>query len=167
MDDWKGIENWDGYEVSSAGEVRSWKKSRQTPNAALPRIISRWVLPNGYAVVTLKDRGRRENVYVHHAVARAFIGPRPDGLEVAHGDGDRLNNSISNLRYATPKENSADTLAHGRRAMGGAHYAALLTNEQARQLREFQGTHAAAARAFGISYHVAYCIRTNRTWRRV
>jgi hypothetical protein len=166
MAEWRPVDDWSGYEVSDDGNVRSWKVSRQTPTATLPRLISRWVLPNGYVCVTLKDKGRRVNLYVHRMVARAFLGPCPTGQEVAHGDGERLNNTLANLRYVTPKENSADTLAHGHRPVGERHYAALLTNEQAAELRAFPGTHAEAARAFGLRYHAAYCIRTGRSWRR-
>ncbi|CAJ1339614.1 unnamed protein product [Effrenium voratum] len=57
---------------------------------------------------------RRSNIqgkqyYVHRLVARAFHGPPPSAehTQVNHLDGDRANNWVNNLQYATPSENSA------------------------------------------------------------
>ena len=47
-------------------------------------------------------------VHVHTLVARAFIGPKPEGKEVDHIDKDRANNYYKNLRYVTRKENMAN-----------------------------------------------------------
>jgi len=166
IEEWRPAPGWSGYEVSNLGHVRSWKKSRREPHAPLPRLLTSWTLPNGYVCVTFKEPGRKGNCYIHHLVAGAFIGPTPDGMEIAHWDGDKLNNALSNLRHATPVENAEDMLRHGHRVMGERHHLAVLTNEQAGELRAFDGTHSEAARAFGVRYHVAYCIRTGRTWKR-
>ncbi|HEX4933485.1 MAG TPA: NUMOD4 motif-containing HNH endonuclease [Gemmatimonadaceae bacterium] len=161
---WAPVKGWSGYEVSDHGRVRSWKVSRREPGASLPRILVPYSLPSGYLCVKLKDRSSRANAYVHHLVAAAFIGPRPDGHEVAHNDGSAANNLARNLRYATPKENTADQVAHGTRAWGERQWQATLTDREAALIRSHAGSHADAARAFGVSYHKAYCIRTGRTW---
>lgn len=51
--------------------------------------------------------------YVHALVASAFIGPRPDGQEVRHLDGDRLNPNVANLAYGTRSQNRIDCVQHG------------------------------------------------------
>jgi hypothetical protein len=58
---------------------------------------------------------------VHHLVLEAFVGPRPAGHEAAHGDGDKTNNALANLRWATPKENAADRYRHGTVLFGTRH----------------------------------------------
>jgi hypothetical protein len=63
--------------------------------------------------VTLCSNGRQESWFVHQLVAAAFLGPRPDGLEVRHLDGDPLNNAVSNLAYGTRLENIQDKKRHG------------------------------------------------------
>jgi hypothetical protein len=45
----------------------------------------------------------------------AFVGPRPKRHEIAHYDGNRANNNLSNLRYVTYRENFEDAVRHGRR----------------------------------------------------
>lgn len=46
-------------------------------------------------------------------VGEAFLGPRPDGLETRHLDGNPANNSARNLRYGTKSENAQDRVRHG------------------------------------------------------
>ena len=162
--EWRPIPGWDGYEVSDDGRVRSWKVSRQSPSTPLPRILRPYALPAGYLCVKFKDRGRRAGLYVHHLVALAFFGDRPDGAEVAHYDGNKANNTVANLRYATKMENVADALRHGTIPRGERQHAATVTDATAHAIRAFVGTHAEAARAFGANYNVAYRIRTGRTW---
>lgn len=70
--------------------------------------------------------------HVHIEVLYAFSGPRPDGLVVRHLDGDSVNNNLSNLKYGTPLENSADMVMHGNAKRG-----ALLDSEVLEMRYEF------------------------------
>jgi hypothetical protein len=54
---------------------------------------------------------------VHALVAAAFLGPRPEGMQVRHGDGSKDNNHLSNLCYGTASDNVRDSIAHGTQAM--------------------------------------------------
>lgn len=55
------------------------------------------------------------SVPVHALVAALFIGPRPTGHEINHIDGDKANNSVSNLEYVTPKQNTHHAFHNGLR----------------------------------------------------
>lgn len=68
-----------------------------------------WI-QNGYQKVRLAGRVKW---YVHDAVARTFIGPKPKGGCVRHGLGGPLDNSVSNLRYGSYSDNEYDKVAHG------------------------------------------------------
>ena len=88
-------------------------------------------------------------------VAEAFIGPRPPGLEVLHGDGGKLDNSLPNLRYGTPVDNAADRIRDDTHNRGERNYNAKLTREQvllARQLAATgpRGTRSRLAREWGV-----------------
>jgi hypothetical protein len=52
---------------------------------------------------------------VHSLVALAFHGPRPEGLDVAHGNCVKTDNRPSNLRYCTRSENLLDSVVLGQR----------------------------------------------------
>jgi hypothetical protein len=94
---------------------------------------------------------------VHVLVAEAFIGPRPAGHDVAHADGDPLNNSVENLRYATRRQNLADARRHGTLRTGRRQPGAKLTPEKIQWARENMvlGSptmgNGAIAKMFGVS----------------
>lgn len=52
-------------------------------------------------------------MYVHQLVSAAFIGPRPQGMEICHYDDCRTNNALTNLRYAPRSENTLDRVRNG------------------------------------------------------
>lgn len=70
-------------------------------------------MPSGHLTVCLARAGFRWTTQVHRIVMRAFAGPRPEGLEVRHLDGDPTNNGLTNLAYGTPLENASDQRLHG------------------------------------------------------
>jgi hypothetical protein len=118
MERWRAIPGWEGlYEISRTGQVRSVERvvyfadGRVREYAAVERATHKDGF--GYQKVTLKGKGRNQRVLIHQAVAAAWVGPRPDGLEVCHNDGNKLNNTVENLRYDTRKANHADAARHG------------------------------------------------------
>ena len=166
---WKDIPGHEGqYQVSNRGRVRS-----------LPRVVT-CVRPDGrtftrryrgfvlkpgrhaasghISVVLGKRAGSRT---VHSLVAEAFIGPRPEGKEVCHNDGNPTNNCVENLRYDTRKENLLDEYRAGRGSRSR------LTPEIVRSIRaelaeKKKGR--AIAREFGVSENVVSEIKTGRSW---
>lgn len=100
----KPVPGFEGrYEVSDEGRVRSL---RFRSNGA-PRILKSTMNWNGYHVLTLG--AERRQVRLHCLVLEAFVGPRPspehDGC---HGDNNKDNNHLSNLRWDTKEGNIAD-----------------------------------------------------------
>lgn len=106
-----GFEGW--YSVSEQGRVRSESRVITRSNGVKVNWSERMMRSHpgdaGYPTLTLQRPGRVRKCRVHSLVAEAFIGPRPDGLEVLHWDGDPANCCLSNLRYGTHAENGRDT----------------------------------------------------------
>jgi len=73
-------------------------------------------LKGGYPMVNIHDGQKKRLRTVHSLVAEAFIGPRPDGLQVRHHDGNALNCCATNLLYGTQSDNEQDKRQHGRNA---------------------------------------------------
>jgi hypothetical protein len=104
---WRPVAWADGYEVSDYGRVRSWKWSR-------PHILSPTTNRFGYHYVRLAPAPmQRKAVFVHGLVAEAFLGPRHEGMQVRHLDGNPTNNHVSNLQWGTQGENNRDQVRHG------------------------------------------------------
>lgn len=115
---WRPVVGWEGiYEVSDRGRVKSLERQVQV-KPGLFRKNSERILKQGHARgylrVVLSRNGETSPRSVHHLVLESFVGARPEGKVVRHLDGDKENNSLQNLRYGTPAENSQDTIRHGR-----------------------------------------------------
>ena len=100
---WVKVAGHERYLVSSFGRVRMNKANARVLKGSLDRY--------GYRRVCLDGK----TVKVHVLVARAFHGPRPDGLDCAHLNGNCSDNSASNLRWVTRSENNSHQYAHGRK----------------------------------------------------
>lgn len=108
---WLPIPGYEGiYDVSDLGRVRSWAPWRDTP---VPRQRRFYVRPTGHLAINLCNNGDDKSVTVHRLVMLAFVGPKPNGLETRHLDGDPTNNRLTNLVYGTHSENMYDRVRHG------------------------------------------------------
>ncbi len=157
-----------GYEVSDAGNVRSARSSyKRGPGS--PPLAMHPTTCRGYLFVTLMRDKKPHRYGVHRLVAAAFHGPRPTGLVCRHLDGNGLNNRASNLKWGTYKENSQDTIDHGRQSFGERHVTAKITNDQAEQIKANRGflTAQHLAEVFDISPSAVRSICDALSWRRV
>lgn len=110
-EEWRPIPGFLRYIVSDQGRVASlWTRS--------PRVLK--VDSTGvhrYVRVSLRRDGQTYVRPVHQLVAEVFHGPRPDGMQVRHLDGDALNNAAINLAWGTASENAIDKIRHGTHPM--------------------------------------------------
>jgi hypothetical protein len=110
---WADIPGWPGYQASDTGHIRSTARLSSDGRRLRGRKLKPRPTPSGYLRVSLCIAGKATDQYIHYLVAAIFIGPRPEGLDVAHGDGNPANNAVTNLRYATRSENQLDMRVHG------------------------------------------------------
>lgn len=130
--EWRSCVSIDGHEVSEYGHLRRVVELKNhSSRYPAGRLCSYGLAGKGYPFYNVKVGDKRKSVYAHKLVAEAFIGARPEGMEVAHNDGDKLNCHHSNLRYASPKQNNADKIAHGTHMAGDSHPMTKLKTEYA------------------------------------
>lgn len=102
---WLPVPDFEGlYDVSDRGRVRSARSGR---------IRRTHFSRKGREHLDLHRAGQRHDVQVHSLVLLAFVGPRPDGMEGCHNDGDPTHNALENLRWDTRRENNIDSIRHG------------------------------------------------------
>lgn len=142
---WKDIPGYEGlYQASTEGQIRSLRRWVVYKGA---KCKGRWhegkVLKPGntgnYLMVDLSRNGCAVYRSVASLVLLTFVGPKPDGMECCHNNGNGKDNSYWNLRYGTHIENEADKEVHGTRShfgpSGDANGGSKLTDQQVIEIR--------------------------------
>jgi len=113
---WKKLNGFANYSINEEGQVRNdttGQIKKPTANKA-----------NGYLYVDLYEGNKRTKRPIHRLVAEAFV-PNPDNLPcIDHADGNRQNNAISNLRWASFSQNNSrfETIGVRSQAVKVTHY---------------------------------------------
>lgn len=75
-------------------------------NTKTTQVKKQWLGANGYYYVDIHENGIAKKVAVHRLIAQHFL-INPDAKRtVNHLDGNKLNNTLSNLEWATNSENT-------------------------------------------------------------
>ena len=104
---------------------------------------------------------------VHRLILEAFVGPRPEGMQCRHLNGDKTDNRIANLCWGTAKENADDNRRNG--IIGGLAQRRL-PEEDVRAIRlvlqkPYTGVGKALAQQYGVSCDLISRIRTGRGYK--
>lgn len=125
----------------------------------------------GYMRINVYTKGSWSQHSVHTLVCEAFIGEMPADKDlVAHADGDPANNSLSNLRWTTFKENEQDKRGHGRNLQGERHHQACLTTADVLDIRARRSAGEAGkdlAVEYGVSTTTIAEIHLRQSWSHV
>jgi len=169
---WRPVAGFEGaYEVSSYGAVRSLSRRLINrighPHTVRGRVLKPDVDKDGYLVFRVSAYGKKRVVKGHRLVAETFIGSCPDGYQVAHYDGNPANNRVSNLRYATCKDNHNDKRRHGRLPVGRKHGRSKIEEQDALYIRDSLDSNEALSKLYGLTTMQIKRIRDREFWRHV
>ena len=136
QENWKDVVGYEGYyKVSDKGRVmtvaREFIKSNGRKCIVKEQILSQGVV-RGYKCVDLKVSGNRKTMRVHRLVAMAFIG-EPNKEMVNHKDGNKTNNILSNLEWATRSENELHAYNTGLKKSTDLHKSRTSESNKARR----------------------------------
>lgn len=156
-EDWKAVKGFEGHEVSNLGNVRR-------DGVLLVQAIKE----TGYRRVTLKTAQGKCQRYVHRLVAEAFIGDRPEGMEVNHIDGNKANNTPVNLEYVTHAENVRHAHETGLCKRGEQAGTSKYTEKQVRRAHELVASgwkYREAADEAGVHFSFVCDVCSGRAWK--
>jgi hypothetical protein len=130
-EEWKEIIEYEGYFVSSLGEIMSKRRDKNG------KLLRGEVTKDGYARVTIMNISPNR-FFIHRLVAESFI-PNPENKPcVNHIDGNKLNNKISNLEWVTYSENTIHCIQNNlvKTSSGISHYKSRFNEDQIREMRK-------------------------------
>jgi NUMOD4 motif/HNH endonuclease len=170
LEEWRPVEGWPDYEVSSRGRVRRATDAWAGKGAGYikyPRghLMRAFLSTRGYLTINLRrPDGRRTKALISRLVCEAFNGPASTPRhQAAHWDGNETNNIPTNLRWATCGENHSDKLRHGT-------YRRKLSEAEVRQIKTLLASGALPvemAARFDIARTTVHDINNGRRWARI
>lgn len=131
---WKEIEGYEGlYRVGTNGQVKSMERMVDNGRGGKMKIQEKILKPtpdgHGYLQVNLSKDGKEKKHKVHRLVGETFLENFENKETINHMDGNKENNNMWNLFWATNKENIAH--AHENGLGAGKH----LSDEEAETVR--------------------------------
>lgn len=123
--EWKHIKGFENrYLISSDGLVKSIIRKKHI-------IIKAHKNDHGYLHVSLRTKdGLSKCKKIHRLVAENFILNIKNKFTVNHIDGNKLNNTVSNLEWATQTENNVHSFYMGLSKVGEDHTNSKFTKKE-------------------------------------
>lgn len=160
---WEESQRVSGWRISNTGKVYSDKSGKL--------LKQQLTGPNRkkYFSVSIRESGKVKHLKVHRLVAEEFI-PNPDNKPcVNHKDGNKLNNHVDNLEWATASENSfhaVDTGLNPKRGKDNPNVK--LSQEQVNEIRTVyfhsKISQSALARKYNVHQTTIHSLLKYETW---
>lgn len=177
-ENWSDIADFVGlYQVSDLGNVKSLAKCRERKGwracimAKKETILKQYKSNSGYYRVRLFKDGKYKNESVHRLVAFAFVANPMEKTTVNHIDGDKSNNTATNLEWNTPAENHAHALNTGLKPKGEKIHRSKMTESKIRQIRAMYDRKdmptRKIAKEFSLCQTTVADIVARRTWKHI
>jgi hypothetical protein len=153
---WKEIKGYEGYyEVSNRGRVRSLDRVRIIKGKVLKQMDN----GSGYKKVTLCKNGKYTQRYVHRLIGKGFLKNKKNKETINHKDGNKSNNDIKNLEWATYKENERHKLLNFGNKITLRH-----AQEIKKKYKTGSYTQKQLANEYGLDQTYISKITLNRAW---
>lgn len=167
-----------GYEVSSLGNVRSFRRQKRVPGVKgtvsyigkEAKLIKKIKKSIGYWCVNLSRDGKIFQRCIAPLVLEAFAGPRPERMEACHGQRGSFCDAIENLQWGTKSKNHGeDRIRDGSDVRGEKHGNSKLSNQQVAYIKGElstggRGVCTRLARECGVGRTTIAAIKYGNNW---
>jgi len=175
-----GLVDYPGYLVGSDGTIWSYWKPK--PNGGKQGGFSPITGPTpkqlkphygkgrnlNYLTIWLHNKShKRVYLRIHRPILEAFSGYRPPGLEARHLNGNSFDNAISNLKWGTAVDNSADRVIHGTQVRGSKDSQTKLTEANVLAIRSSNKSQRKLAKQYGVSQGAIHQVMNRITWTHI
>ena len=169
---WKDISGYEGfYQASTYGRVKSVShtiaRSDGTTQTFPDHMLRLATSQEGYQQVCLTVNRQKQTHAVHRLVLLAWRGAPFPGAHACHGDGDRSNNRLENLRWDSPAGNYADRARHGVFPDPTKPHHTKLTEDAVLAIRIDPRSNNVVAREYGVRRETIAMVRQYKTWQHV
>lgn len=156
------------YYFTESGGVGSLKINYLTGRANF-RILSPNSSGRYIRVAICKDGKKLGTIGLHRLVYETFVGEIPDGMEINHVNGNKHDNSISNLECVTPSENVRHAIDTGLLvAKAGTQCGhSKFTEEEIHHIRRKEMKQKEYAALYGVNYTTIQRIQYRKTYKEV
>lgn len=166
MIDYRTVSGFPAYRIGRDGTCQTlWRRRTIGTEWRDYRAVK---LKNGYMRISLCDgTGTKKQVYVHSLVLELFVGPRPDGADACHSNGNPLDNRVENLRWDSRKENLKDRERHGTVNRGSRNGQSRLSEGDVASIRTMIAAGertSVIAKSFGVSPSTISGIKSGHRW---
>ena len=115
IEQWRLIDGYDNYEISSHGRVRNNKTCK---------IMTIRLKQDGYHGIRLSKDNKKKDFLIHRLIGFAFLDKKEEDTDIDHIDHNKVNNMVNNLRWTTSSGNNRNRSISSKNTSGyqGVHF---------------------------------------------
>lgn len=156
-EEWIEHPKYKNYMVSTQGRVKHLSYLSTNNRRIKERVLSGSLHKDGYIFISIcLGNSNYKQVPKHRLVAEAFIDNPNDYPEVNHKDGNKLNNSVENLEWATSSENQNHAIKNKLQPNAVSTYKGKLTKAQRDEIVFKYSTCGISKRELAKEYEVSH-----------
>lgn len=179
MEIWKNLSTIRGFEVYSHYEISSYGRFRSIdrvyPSGRKIKGVLKKIRYNekGYCIADISYMNKGGIVRIHKLVALAFIPNDDNKPEVNHKDGNKENNHVDNLEWATRQENIDHSVKNNLAVKGEDIHNSKLKVDDVVNIRNLYSqqkdsfNYKEVANYYNVGLATIYDVIARRTWNHV
>jgi hypothetical protein len=139
---WEDVPGYEGlYKASTHGRVKSLGRMKWGGDRVQWYWLKGGVKKVDSKLVNMVDKDGVGKLHkLHHVILNTFVGPKPEGMECCHYDGNDSNNRLENLRWDTHLNNEDDKKRHGTGNLGEQNGSCKVNKDIVLEMRKLYST---------------------------